>query len=177
MFEEARLINTVYAAGHGVIQGLLTHERKAHEQAKARLEEASGSGDQQWIAKERRAFAKAAARFRRAQDKAREQSACLQSIVRSWGDGKDADRAAWCQALHTIVSRGKGMGSILFHAFPQEVVDSIAARTNGLRTQVESRQGKVTVAVEGDCLFTVRGSSRQFLLRLDRETHRIVNHA
>ena len=177
MFEEARLINTVYAAGHGVIQGLLTQERKAHEQAKAQLAEASGSGDQQWIAKERRAFAKAAARFRRAQDKAREQSACLQSIVRSWGDGKDGDRVAWCQALHTIVSRGKGMGSILFHAFPQEVVDSIAARTNGLRTQVEGRRGKVTVAVEGDCLFTVRGSSRQFLLRLDRKTHRIVNHA
>jgi hypothetical protein len=73
-------------------------------------------------------------------------------------------------SLHTIASRGKGMGSILFHAFPQEVVDSIAARTNGLRTQVESRQEKVIVAVEGDCLFTVRGHSKQFLLRLDRQT-------
>jgi hypothetical protein len=177
MFEEARLINTVYAAGHGLIQGLLKQESKVHEQAKAQLAEAHRSGDQQWIAKERRAFAKASAKFRRAQDKAREQSASLQSIVRSWGDGKEMDRAAWCQALHTIVSRGKGMGSILFHAFPQEVVDSIAARTNGLRTQVESRQGKVTVVVEGDCLFAVRGNSKQFLLRLDRETHRIVNHA
>ena len=177
MFEEARFINNVYAAGHGLIQGRLNQERKAHEQAKAKLAEANSSCDQPWIAKERKAFAKAAARFRRAQDKAREQSASLQSIVRSWGDGKESDRAAWCQALHTIVSHSKGMGSILFHAFPQEVVDAIAARTNGLRTQVEHREQKVRVAVEGDSIFTVRGASKQFLLRLDRDTHRIVHQA
>jgi hypothetical protein len=177
MFEEARMINTVYAAGHGVIQGLLNQERKAHERAKEQLAKANESRDPQWIGKERKAFAKAAARFRRAQDKAREQSASLQSIVRSWGDGKEADRVAWCQALHTIISRGKGMGSILFHAFPQEVVDSIAARTNGIRTQVQSREEKITVVVEGDSLFTVRGSSKQFLLKLDRERRRLVHNA
>ena len=96
----------------------------------------SGQENRQCIAAERRAFAKAKARYRRAQEQAREQSATLQSIVRSWGDGKEEDRVGWCQALHTVVSRGKGMGSILFHAFPQEVVDSIAARTGGIRTQV-----------------------------------------
>ena len=105
----------------------------------------------------RRAFAKAKARYRRAQEQAREQSASLQSIIRSWGDGKQEDRVGWCQALHTVVSRGKGMGSILFHAFPQEVVDSIAARTGGIRTQVQCpvREG-VRVVVEGDCLYSVR---------------------
>jgi len=177
IFAEARLINTVYAAGHGMVQGLLNQESKAYEQAKAQLAKATESRDREWIAKERKAFARATARFRRAQDKAREQSATLQSIVRSWGDGKEADRAAWCQALHTIVSRGKGMGSILFHAFPQEVVDAIAARTNGMRTQVQCRQEKVRVVVEGDCLFTVRRNSEQFLLKLDPETNRIVHHA
>src|SRR6202008_2359183 len=121
MFEEARLINSVYAAGHGVIQGHLNQERTAHEQAKAKLAEANSSDDQHWIAKERKAFRKAAARFRRAQDKAPEQSASLPSIVRSWGDGKESDRAAWCQALHHIVSHSRGKGSILFHAFPQEM--------------------------------------------------------
>jgi hypothetical protein len=30
--------------------------------------------------------------------------------------------------------------------------------------------------VENDSLYTVRGESRQFLLRLDRETHQIVRN-
>ena len=72
----------------------------------------SESGDRQRIAAEQRGFAKAKARYRRAQEQAREQSASLQSIVRSWGDGKQEDRVGWCQALHTIVSRGKGMGRL-----------------------------------------------------------------
>lgn len=176
MFDETRLINTVYAAGHGLIQGKLTQEKQAHEQATARVAEAERSGDRQCIASERRAFAKAKAHYRRAQEQAREQSASLQSVIRSWGDGKLEDRVGWCQALHTIVSRGKGMGSILFHAFPQEVVDSIAARTGGIRTQVESSSQKTRVVVEDDGLYSVRGNRREFLLRMDRETNRIVRN-
>jgi hypothetical protein len=68
------------------------------------------------------------------------------------------------------------MGSILFHAFPQEVVDSIAVRTHGIRTQVQGWDSRVRVMVENDSLYTVRGDSRQFLLRLDRETHQIVRN-
>ena len=177
MFEEARLINTVYAAGHGMIQGKLSQEKKAHDQATVRVAEAIRSGNRQCIAAERRAFAKAKARYRRAQEQARETSATLQSIVRSWGDGKEEDRVGWCQALHTVVSRGKGMGSILFHAFPQEVVNSIAARTGGIRTQVPPSGRGVRVVVENDCLFSVRPSRKEFLLRLDREANRIVRTA
>ena len=177
MFEEARLINTVYAAGHGTIQGKLSQEKKAHDQATVRVAEAIRSGNRQCIAAERREFAKAKARYRRAQEQAREKSATLQSIVRSWGDGKEEDRVGWCQALHTVVSRGKGMGSILFHAFPQEVVDSIAARTGGIHTQVPPSRKGVRVVVEGDCLFSVRPSRKEFLLRLDREANRIVRTA
>jgi hypothetical protein len=68
------------------------------------------------------------------------------------------------------------MGSILFHAFPQEVVDSIAARTHGIRTQVQGSDSQVRVMVENDSLYTVRGEGKQFLLRLDRETHQIVRN-
>ena len=41
MFAEARLINNVYAAGHGMVQGRLNQESKAHEQAKAQLAKAT----------------------------------------------------------------------------------------------------------------------------------------
>ena len=53
MFEEARLINTVYAAGHGLIQGKLSQEKKAHDQATARVAEAMRSGNRQCIAAEK----------------------------------------------------------------------------------------------------------------------------
>jgi hypothetical protein len=35
----------------------------------------------------------------------------------------------------------------------------------------------VRVVVEGDCLFSVRPSRKEFLLRLDREANRIVGTA
>jgi len=176
MFTESRLINSVYAAGHGMIQAKLNEEQKAHEQATERLAQVRNSGDRQRISAEQWEFSKAKARHRRAQEHAREQAASLQSIIRSWGDGKQEDREGWCQALHTVVSRGKGMGSILFHAFPQEVIDSIAARTGGTRTQVLCPAQKVHVVVESDCLFSVRGERKEFLLRMDRETQQIVRN-
>ena len=176
MFVETRLINSVYAAGHALIQGKLKAEKTAHEQATARMADARRSGDRQQIAFEQREFAKAKARYRHAQEQAREQSASLQSIIRSWGEGKQEDRVGWCQALHTIVSRGKGMGSILFHAFPQEVVDSIAARTGGIRSQVQKVAHSARVVVDNECLYSVRGDRKEFLLRLDRETNRIVRN-
>jgi len=65
---------------------------KAHDQATARVAEALRCGNRQCIAAEKRAFAKAKAHYRRAQEQAREQAVSLQSIVRSWGDGKEEDR-------------------------------------------------------------------------------------
>ena len=157
-----------------MIQAKLNEEQKAHEHATERLVEAKNSGDRQRIAAGQREFSKAKARHRRAQEHAREQAASLQSIIRSWGDGKQEDRVGWCQALHTVVSRGKGMGSILFHAFPQEVIDSIAARTGGIRTQVLCPAEKVHVVVESDCLYSIRGERKEFLLRMDGVTQQIV---
>jgi hypothetical protein len=177
MFDEVRLINTVYAVGHGMIQAKINQEKKAHEQASERVAAALRSRDRQCIAQTRRAFGKTKARLRRAQEQAREQASSLQSIVSSWGDAKEENRSGWCQALHTVVSRGKGMGSILFHAFPQEVVDSIAGRTNGIRTQVQTPVKGVRVVIEGDCLFSVRPARKEFLLRFDRQANRIVGHA
>jgi hypothetical protein len=179
MFTEARVINNVYRVGHTLIQGKLNQERKARGDAAERMAEAIRSENRQSITEARRAFGKAKARLRHAQEHAREQASSLASIVSSWGDGKAENRSGWCQALHTLVSRGQGngMGSILFHAYPQEVVESVAARTNGIRTQVRPRGNGVCVEVEGNCLFSVRAGRREFLLRWDRQTDRIVRDA
>jgi hypothetical protein len=61
--------------------------------------------------------------------------------VRIWAQGKNGTRSAYLSALHAIVCRDRkpdperefvhGTGSIVFYAFPQEVVNQIAERTGG----------------------------------------------
>ena len=55
------------------------------------------------------------------------------SWVRVWAAGKTENRLGWVQALNRVVSNGssKSSGSILFHAFPQELIDKLAERTGG----------------------------------------------
>ena len=66
----------------------------------------------------------------------REEFQALRSIVRAWGDGKKQNRRGWCQGLHAIACAGKGNGSLLFHAFPQEVIDKVAEETGSTPVQV-----------------------------------------
>jgi len=58
------------------------------------------------------------------------------SWVRVWAGSKKENRAGWLQALHTVVCNGKGSGGILFHAFPQEMIDMLAAKTGGTSVRV-----------------------------------------
>ncbi len=60
----------------------------------------------------------------------------MRSIVRAWGDGKQQNRRGWCQCLHAIICAGKGNGSLLFHAFPQEIIDKIAEETGSNPVEV-----------------------------------------
>jgi len=82
--------------------------------------------------------------------------------VRVWAQGKNGTRLAYLSALHAIVCRDRrpdpehefvpGTGSIVFYAFPQEVVDQIAARTGGRPVSVEIpslRDGEVEIDREG----------------------------
>ena len=99
----------------------------------------------------------------------REQAGSLQAIIGFWGQGKRENREAWCAALHTIVSKGRGMGSILFHAFPQEVVNAIADRTNGKRSTVQVKDKEGAVIVRDGAFFFTRGLESRFLFRVDQK--------
>jgi len=67
--------------------------------------------------------------------------------VRMWAREKNGTRLAYLSALHAIVCRERrpdperqfvsGTGSIVFYAFPQEIVDQIAERTGGRPVTVE----------------------------------------
>ena len=61
------------------------------------------------------------------------------------------------------------MGSILFHAFPQEVVNAIADRTNGKRSTVQVKDKEGAVIVRDGAFFFTRGLESRFLFRVDQK--------
>jgi DNA polymerase III delta prime subunit len=65
-----------------------------------------------------------------------EEFQALRSIVRAWGEGKKQNRRGWCQSLHAVICAGKGNGSLLFHAFPQEIIDKVAEETGSNPVEV-----------------------------------------
>ena len=169
MFAEARLVNTVYAAGHGIIQATFNKEKQALDAARGKVRDAMQSKDQNAIKFAKRELAKANAGFRRAEDATRDQARSLQAIIGYWGQGKRENREAWCAALHTIVSKGRGMGSILFHAFPQEVVNAIADRTGGKKATVQVKDKEGAVIVRDGAFFFTRGAETRFIFRVDQK--------
>lgn len=134
MSQECRLVNRIY--GEGV--GKLIREKQT-------LHEALAIAEAEYEAKRNDPAARNEARFRRNaarsavhanKERSREEFQALRSIVRAWADGKKQNRRGWCQALHTIICAGKGNGSLLFHAFSQEVIDKIAEETGSAPVQV-----------------------------------------
>ena len=97
-----------------------------------------------------RAKAQAALHFY--EDRQHQELKALISFVGKWAERKTENRLGWLQALYEIVCRGKGQGSIVFYAFPQELVDQIVERTGGRPITVaipEMVDGEVEIDAEG----------------------------
>ena len=59
------------------------------------------------------------------------------AFIRIWAQNKCQNRMGWLQALNRIVSTGqRSSGSILFLAFPQELILKLAERTGGKPVRV-----------------------------------------
>src|SRR6185312_11238378 len=72
----------------------------------------------------------------RGEERARQEMNSIISYVRVWAASKTENRMGWCQALNRVVCSGKGSGSILFHAFPQELIGKLAEQTGGRSMRV-----------------------------------------
>ena len=116
---EARLVNTVYAAGHGCHPKDVCKEKKALATVQEKNEGRHPIRRQNSIKHMKRELAKANASLRRAGKSMQDQSRGLQNLVRYWGQGKHAEREGMkCSLLFMSMYRvERGMGSILFHAF------------------------------------------------------------
>jgi hypothetical protein len=136
MSQECRLVNRIYA---GEVGKLITEKQTLEEAlAKSEAEYEVGRHDQATRNEVRTRRNAARSTVYAHKERSREEFQALRSIVRAWGDGKKDNRRGWCQALHAVVCAGKGNGSLLFHAFPQEVIDKIAEETgsNPVRVSV-----------------------------------------
>jgi hypothetical protein len=145
IFAECSTVNKYYAA---VVTQILTQRRQLWdelEKAEAEVEALKEDAEARKEAIFRRKQASAA--LHGFEERSREELRALIDQVRIWAQNKNGTRLAYLSALHAIVCRDRrpnpehefvpGTGSIVFYAFPQEVVNQIAERTGGRPVMVE----------------------------------------
>jgi len=134
MSQECRLVNRIYAEE----AGKLIKEKQALDEAlaKAEAEYQAKRNDRETRNKARTGRNAARSAVHAYKERSREEFQALRSIVRAWGEGKKQNRRGWCQALHAVICAGKGNGSLLFHAFPQEIIDKVAEETGSNPVEV-----------------------------------------
>lgn len=149
MFTEAQRLCRMYAQRLGEI----SEKRKALEAAVKEAEVALETVKEQDGARRDATF-----RLNQAKsalhkwEKGRKELKAVISHIQKWGRGRKGDRRLWLQALFDTAASGDGNGSIVFYAFPQEMVDAIAERTQGRPVQVavpELCDGEVEIDEEG----------------------------
>ena len=69
-------------------------------------------------------------------DRFKREQSFLCRLLQRWAYGKIENRAAWAQAMASVVTNGKGSGGVLFHTFPQEFCDLLAKNTGGRTVKV-----------------------------------------
>ena len=131
MLQDCHFVNRAYAA-------IVSKITERHEQLKQTLEKAKSDWDvvrkcpdrelrKQFLA----AKTKAQGDCRFDEDRGKYEMKAILAYIRVWAQSKVENRKAWLQALNRVVCAGKGSGSILFLAFPQELIDKLAERTGG----------------------------------------------
>jgi hypothetical protein len=136
MFDECRYVNSVYAAVVGRISARQDKLKAELDQAQAEWEAARRQPDKEVRKQKVLARRKAYAAHYYGEERAKQEMKAIISYVRVWAASKTENRMAWCQALNRIVCNGQGSGSILFHAFPQELIGKLAEQTGGRAVQV-----------------------------------------
>lgn len=138
MFDECRFVNSVYAAIVGKISERQDQFKAQLDKAMEEWEEFKKSKNPDKTLRRAKYLAKqkALVLHRQSEERAKQEMKAFISWVRVWAGSKKENRAGWLQALHTVVCNGKGSGGILFHAFPQEMIDMLAAKTGGTSVRV-----------------------------------------
>ena len=136
MFDECRYVNAVYAAVVGRISER-QDKLKAHlDKAQAEWEAVRTDPDKELRKQRLLARRQAFSAHHHGEERAKQEMKAIISYVRVWAASKTENRMGWCQSLNRVVCNGQGSGSILFHAFPQELIDKLAEQTGGKPARV-----------------------------------------
>jgi hypothetical protein len=140
MLEDCHFVNRAYAA-------IVSKIAERHEQLKQKLEKARADWDAvrkdpNRDLRKQKLFAKTQAQgaYRYDEDRGKYEMKAIFAYIRVWAQNKTENRKAWLQALNRVVCGGKGSGSILFLAFPQELINKLAERTGGRFVRVHLPQ-------------------------------------
>jgi hypothetical protein len=138
MLEDCRLINRVYAAMVGKIAERRELLKKQLEKAKAEWEAVRQSPDKELRRQKLFASNQAHGACRADEERGKYEMKAILALIRIWAQNKTENRTAWLQALNRVVCAGeRSTGSILFLAFPQELILKLAERTGGRAVRVQ----------------------------------------
>ena len=139
MYQECRQINKTFGV-------LVSDLAKRTERCQAAVADAQTKFDAVKDHKNPEVRKNASKKLSRAKAVLRENEECCRAEMKDfhrflseWGNGKRENRRGWCQALHTIATASrhdKATGAIVFHAFPQEVLDMLIEETGGHPVQL-----------------------------------------
>ena len=137
MLEDCRFINRVYAAMVGKIAERREQLKDQREKAKADWDTVRQSTDKELRRQKLFALNQAHGSCRADEERGRYEMKAILAFIRIWAQNKAENRMGWLQALNRIVCTGqRSSGSILFLAFPQELILKLAERTGGKPVRV-----------------------------------------
>jgi hypothetical protein len=131
MFDECRYVNSVYAAVVGRLSERQAKLKTDLDKAQAEWESVRKGSDKELRRTKQLARRKAFSAHYQGEERAKQEMKSIIAYVRVWAAGKLENRMGWCQAMNRVVSNGQGSGSILFYAFPQELIAKLAEQTGG----------------------------------------------
>ena len=137
MLEDCRFVNRVYAAMVGKIAERREQLKEQLEKAKAEWDTVRQSSDKELRRQKLFAMNQAYGACRADEERSRYEMKAILAFIRIWAQNKAENRMGWLQALNRIVCTGqRSSGSILFLAFPQELILKLAERTGGKPVRV-----------------------------------------
>jgi hypothetical protein len=137
MMDDCRFVNRVYAAMVSKIARSREQLREQLEKAKGEWDTVRQSTDQELRRKKLFALNQAHGACHADEERGRYEMKAILSFIRIWAQNKGENRMGWLQALNRIVCTGqRSSGSILFLAFPQELILKLAERTGGKPVRV-----------------------------------------
>jgi len=187
MYMEAGQIARIY----GVNIALILEKREKYRRALADAEAAVNACALDDLVARRKAFKarnKAKAALHWYEERSRQEMRNMIHLVRKWAERKSANACDWLAALYAITCKGsKSTGSIVFYAFPQELVNMIADRTGGRQVTVsipDLISGEVWIDEDGNVYLLDQIDDGQgqvveretFLMQVTRDGDLVYDH-